>query len=218
MGATNDRVVAREAPVTAEIVRLDASQTGQVGATLARAFQNDPLMVHAIPDAAERARRLPEFYTAMVRFGCLSGEVYTTAGVIEGAAVALPPGVKWAREKVKAAGLDQLARILGDEAFGRFSEVIEPEARVRVRDMAGPYWYLLLLGVEPARQGRGLGAELMKPLLERAQTEGVACYLETEQPRNVGFYRSHGFELVVDGEAAGASGVRFWTFRRMPRQ
>ena len=56
----------------------------------------------------------------------------------------------------------------------------------------------------------------MRPVLERADEEHLACYLETENPRNVAFYLKQGFEMIVNGEAAGASGVRFWTFRRTP--
>jgi GNAT superfamily N-acetyltransferase len=198
-----------------KIARLRDSQIALAGAVLAHAFQNDPLMVYTIPDAAERVTLLPEFYVRMVRFGFLSGEVYTTEGAIEGAAVWLPPHVKWDRESIEAAGLDELSRIIGDEAMGRFREVVGPEARARERDMAAPYWYLLLLGVAPNRQRHGLGGRLMEPILDRAKRENLACYLETEQPRNVAFYLKHGFEAVVAGEAAGASGVRFWTFRRL---
>jgi hypothetical protein len=59
---------------------------------------------------------------------------------------------------------------------------------------------------------------LMRPVLERADTEQLVCYLETENERNVAFYLKHGFDLVVNGEEAGQSGVRFWTFRRNPKR
>jgi GNAT superfamily N-acetyltransferase len=203
--------------VRAEIVRLEESQIEAAGAMFARAFHDDPLMVYTVPDAAERARLLPGYYARMLRFGYLSGEVYTTAGAIEGAAVWLPPGVRWTRERVQAAGLHELSRMLGEAALARFREVVGFEAQARERDMTEPYWYLLLLGVEPARQGRGLGGELMRPVLERTRKEKLACYLETEHASNVPFYLRHGFELIVDGAAAGASGVRFWTFRRLPK-
>jgi GNAT superfamily N-acetyltransferase len=203
-------------PSPTEIVALRESQIGEAAAMLARAFHHDPLMVYTIPDAAERAGLLPEFYERMVRFGHLSGMVHTTAGAIEGAAVWLPPGVKWTRERVEAAGLHELSKILGDAALGRFREVVGREAQARERDMTAPYWYLLLLGVEPAAQRRGIGGALIEPIIGRAARENFTCYLETEQPRNVAFYLKRGFEVIVDGEAVGGSGVRFWTFRRMP--
>jgi len=197
-----------------DIVPVVESQIGQAAAILGRAFQNDPLMLYAIPDAAERARMLPEFYIRMLRFGILAGEVYTTAGAMEAVALWLPPDVQWTRERVQAAGLHELSSVIGADAIARFREVVGHEAQARERDMTEPYWYLLLLGVEPALQGRGLGGELIAPMIQRAHREGVPCYVETENPRNVAFYRRHGFELIVDGQAAGSSGVRFWTFQQ----
>ena len=82
--------------------------------------------------------------------------------------------------------------------------------------MTGSCWYLFLLGVEPNCQRRGLGGALMRPVLERADAARQPCYLETENQRNVAFYLKQGFETIVNGEEAGSSGVRFWTFRRDP--
>ena len=45
----------------------------------------------------------------------------------------------------------------------------------------------------------------------------VACYLETENERNVAFYRKQGFDVIVNGEEAGTTGVRFWSFSRTPK-
>ena len=56
----------------------------------------------------------------------------------------------------------------------------------------------------------------MRPVLARADEEHLACYLETENPRNVAFYLKQGFDMVVNAEAAGTTGVHFWTFRRTP--
>ncbi|HEY6417513.1 MAG TPA: GNAT family N-acetyltransferase [Candidatus Binataceae bacterium] len=198
----------------AEIVRLDDARIGAAGAVLARAFHDDPLMTYAIPDAAERARLLPEVYARMIRFGHLAGEVHATAEALEGVAVWLPPNAKWTRENIEASGMHQIAAIIGDGAYQRYREVVGREWQARERDMTAPCWYLFLIGVEPAHQRRGLGGALMRPVLQRADAAQVACYLETENHRNVAFYVKQGFELIVNGEEAGSSGVRFWTFRR----
>ena len=96
--------------------------------------------------------------------------------------------------------------------------MVSREWQARERDMIGACWYLFLLGVEPSRQRRGLGGALMRPVMERADTARVACYLETENERNVAFYLKQGFEMIVNGEEAGATGVKFWTFRRQPKR
>jgi GNAT superfamily N-acetyltransferase len=184
--------------------------------TLARAFQDDPLMVHAIPDSGERARLLPDVYARMIRFGTLAGEVYAPSSTLEGVALWLPPNAKWTRENIEASGMHQLPAIIGDDAYQRYRDVVGPEWRARERDMVGSCWYLFLLGVDPARQRRGLGGGLMRPGIDSADAEQVQCYLETENERNVPFYLKQGFDMIVKGEQAGTSGVRFWTFRRMP--
>ncbi|HXW83173.1 MAG TPA: GNAT family N-acetyltransferase [Candidatus Binataceae bacterium] len=196
-----------------KILSLEQSQIGSAAAMFARAFQDDPLMAYALPDPRERAQRLPEFYSRMVRFGGLAGEVLTTES-LDGAAVWLPPNARWTRENIEAAGLHELGRVLGEDAVLRYREVVSREMQARSRDGSGPTWYLLLLGVEPSRQRRGLGAALLKPVFERADRERLGCYLETENQRNVKFYHEQGFSVIVDGEMAGDSGVRFWTFRR----
>ena len=58
-----------------------------------------------------------------------------------------------------------------------------------------PYWYLEVVGVDPAAQGRGVGTRLLEPVLAQAEEVGQLCYLETMTERNVGWYRSLGFEV-----------------------
>ena len=204
--------------MSAKIVRLAESQISAAAATLARAFHDDPLMIYTIPEPAERARLLPEVYARIIRFGWLAGEVHTTAGAVEGAAIWMPPNAKWTRENLEASGMYELASLIGNDAYQRYRDVVGREWQARERDMPGACWYLFILGVEPRVQRRGLGGALMRPVLERADSEQLACYLETENERNVAFYLKQGFELIVNGEEAGTSGVKFWTFRRMPKQ
>ncbi len=202
--------------MSAKIARLSDSQISAAAATLARAFHDDPLMGYTIPDPAERKRLLPGVYAPMIRFGFLAGEVYATADAdtLEGVALWLPPNAKWTRENIEASGMHLLANLIGNDAYQRYREVVGREWQARERDMTAACWYLLLLGVQPGCQRRGLGGALMRPILERADAEQLPCYLETENQRNVAFYMKQGFDMIVNGEEAGTSGVRFWTFRR----
>ena len=200
-----------------EMMLITDSQIPAAAATLARAFHDDPLMIYAIPDPAERTRLLPEIYARMIHFGVLTGEVFVTAAAVEGVALWLPPDAKWTRENIEASGMHEIATLIGNDAYQRYREVVAPEWHARERDMTGACWYLFLLGVEPSCQRRGLGTALVRPILERADLEQYACYLETENQRNVVFYQQLGFEVIVNGEEAGASGVRFWSFRRTPK-
>ncbi len=59
------------------------------------------------------------------------------------------------------------------------------------------------------------GVALIRQVLARADAEGLPCYLESANPRNLPFYKRHGFEVVVEGELPG-EGPPLWTMKREP--
>ena len=59
-----------------------------------------------------------------------------------------------------------------------------------------PHWYLPMIGVDPVRQGRGLGGLLMRHVLRRCDEERMPAYLESTNPRNLSLYLRHGFEIL----------------------
>ena len=61
-----------------------------------------------------------------------------------------------------------------------------------------PHWYLATLGTVPERQGQGVGAALLQPVLTLADEDGVPAYLESSKERNVPFYARFGFEVVEE--------------------
>ena len=76
-----------------------------------------------------------------------------------------------------------------------------------------PHWYLVAMGVDPARQGLGLGSLLLRRGLSRVDQEGVECHLFTERSRNVSLYQRYGFEIAVEGDVPDG-GPHFWFMRR----
>jgi GNAT superfamily N-acetyltransferase len=72
-----------------------------------------------------------------------------------------------------------------------------------------------LLGVDPARQGQGLGGLLLKHAARWFDRDGVVAYLESSNPRNVPLYRRHGFEALGRIQVGGSP--VFTPMRRDPR-
>ena len=83
---------------------------------------------------------------------------------------------------------------------------------------AQPYWYLEVVGVDPLARGLGIGTRLLEPVLHLADEAGQLCYLETMTERNVGWYRSLGFEVREAGVRFVPGGPPNWTMMRSPRQ
>jgi ribosomal protein S18 acetylase RimI-like enzyme len=76
------------------------------------------------------------------------------------------------------------------------SEVLAVFEQMATYHPAEPHWYLPMIGVDPAHQGKGCGHALMTFALERCDRDHVAAYLESSNPRNIPLYQRHGFAVL----------------------
>jgi ribosomal protein S18 acetylase RimI-like enzyme len=104
----------------------------------------------------------------------------------------------------------------GLPTFVRFMRVMTPLEHLHKANAPARHWYLQWLGVDPPRQGQGIGSALMQPVLARADADSLPCYLETANARTVFLYQRHGFEVVVEGDLPKGA-PHFWTMMRAPR-
>ncbi|RKR82003.1 acetyltransferase (GNAT) family protein [Mucilaginibacter gracilis] len=76
-------------------------------------------------------------------------------------------------------------------------------------------WYLSILGVNPARQGQGLGSALVRGVLQDTDRLMKPTYLETFNPKSLPFYQRLGYEIIakVDEPNTNAS---YWVLMRKP--
>lgn len=56
-------------------------------------------------------------------------------------------------------------------------------------------WYLVYLGTKPPARGKGYGKALIRHGTDRADKDGVPCYLESSNVVNLRLYQAMGFEL-----------------------
>lgn len=188
----------------------------QATAVLARAFLPYPLYLHFFPDPAERQKRTAPALGLLIRYCLRYGEVYSTSDSL-GAACWLPPGAEYLTMwRMLRVGLIMFPFQIGLTAAKRLERVGAHFEAIRRRAMPQPHWYLMLLGVDPAHQGQGVGRALVQPVFERADTAGLPCYLETQVETNVAIYRRLGFEVVDEGEVPEAD-CRSWAMKRLPR-
>jgi len=72
---------------------------------------------------------------------------------------------------------------------------------------------LMLLGVDPNKQGQGYGSRLMQYIFIDSKEKGQPCYLETHGNKNVEFYKRLGFKVVSDGTVPGTDIIQFAMLR-----
>lgn len=197
-------------------VRLERADLPRAAAVLARAFHDDPGVVWLLPNEGQRRRLLYWNHGKLLELGMRRGRVYTTAGGVDGVAIWLPPE-RPIMGFLEAVRLGFLALPLKASPLQviRFAAMLSLFEKLHQQDVPKRHWYLNVLGVEPERQGRGIGGRLIAPVLEEADRQGLPCYLETGKEINVTFYRKHGFDVVREGNLP-LGGPRWWTMLREP--
>jgi ribosomal protein S18 acetylase RimI-like enzyme len=199
---------------TYEPLLLSKQQLPEARAVLARAFQDDPLMAFITPDPLRRARLLPGFFETTLRYCLRYGAVYTTPQ-LEGVACWLPPGNTTPKPwGILSSGIHVSPFLLGLGGLRRIALSEGYAVRLHAQLARGRHWYLWVLGVDPARQRKGVGSALVEVVLRQADDEGLPCYLETQNPRNLDFYRRFGFQVASQGAIPGGAGLQIWALLR----
>jgi GNAT superfamily N-acetyltransferase len=168
---------------------------------MGRAFEDYNLMAYAKP--ADRAKAVTSLYGAILKDCFTHGEVYAY-GACTGVAGWLPPSSPAPTFFRQArAGMLSLPWHFGWRGFFRLDAYDKVARRLHHDHAPMPHWFLAAIGVEPTQQGQGIGSKLMLPMLERADREGLHCWLDTHQELNVRLYQRHGFVVAERAEVPG---------------
>jgi GNAT superfamily N-acetyltransferase len=169
--------------------------------TIVSAFADDPVERWMFPDPDEYLEHFPGFVAA---FAGAAFEQRTAWQLGEFAAVALwlPPDAE--------ADAAAIARVFTETVRrDKHADLFEVREQMERAHPAYPHWYLPWLAVDPARQGAGLGGELLRHCLETVDADGLPAYLETPNPRTLPFYERHGFEVTGQAQAGSCPPVTF---------
>ncbi|HEX7365003.1 MAG TPA: GNAT family N-acetyltransferase [Dehalococcoidia bacterium] len=199
------------------MLRLSESQIKSAAEIAARAFRNDPVTRHLIPEESGRASLIP-LYELDISYCTLYGETYATSPNLEGISAWLPPGqtdMPW--RKVFSAGAWSLLFRTKPSTLIRLLRIFRAFAATGKRHVHFPHWYLSLLYVAPEHQGQGYAGALLSPMLARIDSKHLPCYLETTEQKNIQFYERYGFRVTEITEVPGTS-LRFWAMLRDGRK
>ena len=179
---------------------------------LARAFHDDPVWVWALPDEERRRRVLPWVFGRIV---ALESRRVHVLGAGDGLGVALwvPPGARQTtRLELWRARFPLLALRLGREGYARVDAFQAASRLVLGRLGYTSSWFLSGLGVDPSAQRSGLGTQLVRWGLERAEASHRPAVLLTSNVENIPFYERLGLEVVAE-ERLPADGPLTWAMR-----
>ncbi len=164
--------------------------------TLTAAFYNDPLIKFLFPIEESRAKQLS---IGIRLFGELSSWVIdirtdqNECCAVIGAASPkyYPPSILRSLFLIFMLILRALSSGMSCSLIFRWLRIFSKFEKMHPSE---PHWYVLILGVHPNHQGKGLGGKLLQRIIKKADADAVPVYLETANPKNLDFYRKYGFE------------------------
>ena len=162
---------------------------GPLAEVLARAFYDDPVTAWFYPDAARRLRHERRFFAIRLRQLAGHGLIFTD-DAHSGAALWAPPG-HWREDFRQSLRMLPMLPALLPHIMRTTRAVREIERR----HPPTPHYYLSVVGIDPDKQGGGLGSALLDPVLRMCDETGAAAYLESSKESNVSFYTRHGFAV-----------------------
>src|ERR1041385_2962941 len=177
--------------VDAAVCKTQESDVEAVSQMLARAFFDDPLMLHLLRDEANRPAKLVRVFRMLHKLGLPHDACFTTSGY-ECATLWRPPNewhVPWWQYLING---PEMLRIFGAGAVNVMSTMDTIE-KVHPKE---PHWYLQVIGTDPPKQGKGFASLAMRHQLVTADARGMPCYLESSKASNIPVYRAFGFEVV----------------------
>ncbi len=197
-------------------IKLGIDQLQPAAQLLSRAFFHDPTMVYFIPDEEKRRRKLHIFFQTMLRYCMTHGEVQATSPALE-AVIAWLPGDKADLpffQLIRAGGISIITQ-LGISSTLRQLHCSAAMNAVHYRLMHTPHLYGFLLGVEPSLKGKGYASSLMRSFFQRAHSEGLPCYGDNTNEKNLPIYLHMGGK-VLEEYTVPKTNVKIWAILWQP--
>ena len=178
--------------------------------TYARSFADDPVIRWLVPDDAEYAAIGDRFFGVLARRWIAGGTLWCTDDVAAVAGWNAPGRPEFEFDP----GPDPV-----EHPEWRLQRLGSLRAHLQAHTPTELHWHLNMIGTHPDWQRRGLAGALLATGFEIADAEGLPCYLETETPENVAYYRHHGFDVRSewDVDSDDGPGPHMWGMLRPAR-
>ena len=152
------------------------------------AFASDPVARWTYPDPDQYLEHFPAFVRAFAGRSFTQGTAYLSP---DGGGAAL-----WLGPRIEP-NEDELLGLIWSSTSDQVQKDLFPMLQqMEAFHPSEPHWYLPMIGVEPSRQGSGVGSALLQHTLATCDVDGLPAYLESTNPRNISLYERFGFEQI----------------------
>jgi ribosomal protein S18 acetylase RimI-like enzyme len=171
-----------------QIRTIDQTEEARATSTQILAFSADPVMRWMWPEPHQYLSHFPALVRGFGGRAFENGTAHVTSD-FRGGTLWLPPGVS-----PDGDALDKLFHeTLTEPVRSAVVSILEQMDESHPHE---PHWHLAFIGVDPAHQGKGTGAALLRHTLAQVDERGLHAYLESSNPANIPLYQRHGFEVI----------------------
>lgn len=198
------------------VAELTTKDTDWAAKALEQAFYTDQLLNFIYGDTIHKQGKLNWFFRSTFRMAALYGVCLGTTEK-DGVLMMMPSDqTNLTIDKLYQSGMMAAPFKMGWASLARMFRFMDFAEKEHKAAIASDHYYVVTVGVLPARQGMGVGKRLMTKALETVDANEMPCFLETQNKNNVPFYQRLGFEGVSDKEIP-KGGLHNWGMLRQKR-
>lgn len=158
---------------------------------LSKAFDANPSVNYVVKQGSHRQHRIRKLMEYSFNMCLAFGEVWITDDD-RGCSLVLLPDKKQTSLKTIYWDIKLAITAIG---LSRVGLVLKRESKIKAFHPRSPFCYLWFIGVDPNHQGKGIGSELLKSLIERFDQADRPIYVETSVETNLPWYKGARFEV-----------------------
>jgi GNAT superfamily N-acetyltransferase len=193
---------------------LTLSDVEQAARLLAQAFVDDPLCAFMLPFKSTRAKTLYTFFRAYSEINIKHQRGYGSGQPLQGVAYWKFPSQADLSISIKSLSIFfPLLLTFYPIGYVRAQPILKQIDALHHKHANEPHFYLDNIGVVPVARGKGVSSKLIRPVVEKADSEKVIMYTDTVTRSNVALYEHFGFQCVDESAVAGTS-ITVWALRR----
>jgi ribosomal protein S18 acetylase RimI-like enzyme len=180
-----------------DVYNLNMKDAEQASKILGKAFFNYPTFEYLFPNANIRKRNIVRVISFLLKCGIIHGEVLAPSNRLQGISVWYKSdNLNFPFRSVVKAGFFNLFFSMNPFTMSKFISLGNKKKRNRNSVLQGNYYFLDMIGIDPAQQSKGYAKLLIETKLKSIDQEHIACYLETSNIRNVDYYKKYGFHCI----------------------
>lgn len=164
-----------------------------IAQVLAESFSDDPSFNLVFGQNPNRLSAIQAFFEPFVADASKRGQTIVAPN-LQGACIWYPAKVEIFNEQFEQVLMEIIqivTKFAGEESARRFQHLIE---QLGNHEPQQSHCEVFFLGLKPSARGKGIGQDLLKPVLDYADKNQVPCYLVSSTSRNISFYERHGFK------------------------